>query len=94
MPGRPDLLFPRRQKVLFVYRFLWHSHRGCRSARVPKSRVHFWARRHVGTSTRDRANHRDLVRTEWSALVVWECALSYPESLARKIIEFLDLRET
>jgi len=90
LPGRPDLAFPSRKKVLFVHGCFWHSHTGCANARVPKSRTDFWTNKLLANKARDARNLRALKKLGWSYLVVWECELAYPETLAGKIIRFLD----
>ena len=36
LPGKPDLVFARRRKVIFVHGCFWHGH-GCkRGDRIPK----------------------------------------------------------
>ena len=41
LPGKPDLVFSSRQKVIFVHGCFWHAH-GCKCAHVPKSNVDYW----------------------------------------------------
>ena len=41
LPGRPDLVFPGVRKVVFVHRFFWHGHSGCKHAALPTDRK-FW----------------------------------------------------
>jgi DNA mismatch endonuclease, patch repair protein len=94
LPGRPDLVFRSRRKVIFVHGCFWHSHSRCANARVPKSRHAFWANKLSSNKARDRRSLSKLTRMGWSYLVVWECDLSAPEPLAGKIIEFLDSLET
>ena len=36
LPGKPDLVFPRRRKAIFVHGCFWHGHSCTRGARVPK----------------------------------------------------------
>jgi DNA mismatch endonuclease (patch repair protein) len=47
VPGRPDLAFPGRRKVIFVHGCFWHRHPepSCPLARLPKSRLDFWGPR-------------------------------------------------
>lgn len=73
LPGRPDLVFPGRNKVILVHGCFWHAHRGCKLARIPKSRVEFWENKIAGNRERDRRNHRRLVKMGWRLLVIWEC---------------------
>jgi hypothetical protein len=46
LPGRLDVVFPGRKKVIFVYGCFWHRHPDpdCKLARLPKSRHEFWSR--------------------------------------------------
>ena len=94
LPGKPDLVFSSRQKVIFVHGCFWHSHRGCANARVPKSRLTFWIEKLSANKARDTRILRTLTRLGWAYLVVWECDMAYPEALAGKIIEFLEARES
>src|ERR1700686_1827856 len=44
LPGKPDLVFPKRRKVIFIHGCFWHRHPapGCALARLPKSKLDFW----------------------------------------------------
>ncbi len=42
VPGRPDIAFPGRRKVIWVHGCFWHRHPGCPKATLPKSRQEFW----------------------------------------------------
>jgi DNA mismatch endonuclease (patch repair protein) len=35
LPGKPDLVFARRRKVIFVHGCFWHQHPGCGEGRPP-----------------------------------------------------------
>jgi len=42
LPGKPDLVFPARRKVIFVHGCFWHMH-DCRYGQVaPATRTEFW----------------------------------------------------
>jgi DNA mismatch endonuclease, patch repair protein len=75
VPGRPDLVFPRRQIALFVHGCFWHRHEGCRYAYNPKSNVEKWQRKFAENSLRDAKDQQALIRMGWRVLIVWECAL-------------------
>jgi len=89
LPGKPDLVFVARKKVIFVHGCFWHMHEGCAQARVPKSRVEFWTAKLRSNRERDARNLVELSRLGWQTLVVWECELRRPELLV-KIQRFLD----
>ncbi|WP_313704635.1 DNA mismatch endonuclease Vsr [Massilia sp.] len=88
LPGRPDLVFPKRKKIIFVHGCFWHSHVGCGGARVPKSRTDFWLEKLGSNKVRDERNMQALIEAGWEVLVLWECQLRDPE-LIKRIRTFL-----
>ena len=42
LPGKPDLVFPGRKKVIFVHGCFWHVHNFKRGAKVPKTNKDYW----------------------------------------------------
>ena len=73
LPGKPDLVFPGRKKIIFVHGCFWHQHPRCRFATRPKTRPDFWANKLDGNRERDKRVRRELRRLGWKVLVVWEC---------------------
>jgi DNA mismatch endonuclease (patch repair protein) len=89
LPGRPDLVFPSRRKVVFVNGCFWHMH-DCRYGRVvPATRTAFWQAKRAGNVVRDAANLKTLAEQGWQALVAWECELREPEALMTRLVSFL-----
>jgi DNA mismatch endonuclease (patch repair protein) len=89
LPGRPDLVFRSRLKVVFVHGCFWHRHPGCKLARLPKSRLDFWEPKLERNRERDAEVMDSLQSLGWSALVVWECQVADSEHLAHRIRKFL-----
>jgi len=91
LPGRPDLVFAARRKVIFVHGCFWHRHPGCARARFPKSpeRAEFWREKLLNNAKRDGRNQRALHRLGWRVLIVWECETERPETLRRTLVHFL-----
>jgi len=89
IPGRPDLVFRSRRKVIFIHGCFWHRHSRCRLARLPKSRLGFWLPKLNGNRKRDRKIQLALSELGWRSLVIWECQLSEGASLRKKISAFL-----
>lgn len=89
LPGKPDLVFVSRKKVIFVHGCFWHGH-GCRYGRLPKSRRHYWERKIAVNKTRDRRQTRALRKAGWSVMVVWQCQLKKKGALKRRIEGFLN----
>ena len=90
LPGTPDLVFPGRDKVIFVHGCFWHRHRGCALARMPKSRLEFWVPKLEGNAERDARDVRALRRLGWSVMTIWECQLRDMTRLENRIRRFLD----
>jgi DNA mismatch endonuclease (patch repair protein) len=89
LPGKPDLVFAGRRKVLFVHGCFWHGHK-CPLGRIPKSRVEFWTDKIIGNRERDIGNLGKLKALGWDCLVVWECQLKDDQALGERIRKFLD----
>ncbi len=93
LPGKPDLAFPGRKKVIFVHGCFWHLHKPCNHYRYPKTRLDFWEPKLEGNRKRDRRNRAKLHRMEWSSMVIWECQIKDPAALARtekRVRKFLE----
>lgn len=88
LPGRPDLVFPKRRKVIFVHGCFWHSH-SCRWGRSPKSRPGYWLPKLLGNKQRDRRTIRAVRALGWDALVVWQCQLRNYDRLLPRVARFL-----
>lgn len=89
LPGKPDLVFPARRKVIFVHGCFWHGH-GCRWGKLPKSRPEYWEPKIDGNQRRDRAVLRLLRRSGWQALVIWQCELRVLDKALAKAVQFLE----
>lgn len=88
LPGKPDLVFVSRRKIMFVHGCFWHGH-GCRYGRLPKSRLSYWRPKIEANRKRDIRNCRVLKNADWRILVVWQCQLRKPLELGKRILEFL-----
>ncbi len=92
LPGKPDMVFPVRRKIIFVHGCFWHRHANCPLARLPKSRKAFWPAKLEGNRLRDGRVRAALRRDGWSVATVWECQLSDIDRLARRLRRFMETR--
>jgi len=92
LPGKPDIVFGKRKKVVFVHGCFWHRHDDseCRLARLPKSRLEFWENKLTANAVRDKRNQEQLRELGWKFLIVWECEIRQSEQLENKLIDFLE----
>ena len=89
LPGRPDIVFRRRRKVVFVHGCFWHRHEGCSRAATPRTRVDYWTRKFEATRARDAAALSALEAMGWRVLVVWECEMKDERVLLIRLQRFL-----
>jgi DNA mismatch endonuclease (patch repair protein) len=87
LPGKPDLVLPRRRAVILVHGCFWHRHPGCAFAYEPKSRVRFWTEKFRRNVERDAEQTRALKAAGWRVLTVWECGLRSVAHRDRLLIE-------
>lgn len=85
LPGRPDIVLPKWQHVIFVHGCFWHRHEFCKFCYMPKSRTEFWSSKFEGTVRRDKAAEQALKSLGWRVTIVWECELADEEKLALKL---------
>lgn len=90
LPGRPDMVFAGRRKVIFVHGCFWHRHGGdCPLTRMPKSRLDFWEPKLEKNRVRDQEKQRRLREMGWDYLIVWECQLRDLDKVAERVRGFL-----
>jgi len=91
LPGKPDLVFSVRRKVIFVHGCFWHSH-ACKSGLIPKSNRDFWLPKLRANKARDKKNIEALTQQGWRALVIWQCELKDSRAVGLRIKRFLGPR--
>jgi DNA mismatch endonuclease (patch repair protein) len=89
LPGKPDIVFPRRKKIIFVHGCFWHVH-DCRYGRVkPAKNWRFWRDKRAKNRDRDKRNRRALRKQGWQVFVIWECWTKHPEKLMTRLTKFV-----
>lgn len=91
LPGRPDLVFPSRGKVIFIHGCFWHGH-DCGRGFRPATNADFWDKKIDGNKSRDRRCVRALRTLDWKVLIVFECAthLQKIDLLQQHLVRFLE----
>lgn len=89
VPGRPDIAFPRRRKIVQVHGCFWHAHEGCATFRMPKSRTEFWEAKFARNKERDARLEQAARAAGWDVLTLWECELKDEPFLIDRLFEFL-----
>lgn len=93
LPGKPDLVFRRRKRVIFVHGCFWHYHPdpSCKLARLPKSREEFWTVKLTRNRERDETQVEALENRGWRVLTIWQCQLKEVSELKENIRRFLEV---
>jgi DNA mismatch endonuclease Vsr len=75
LPGRPDIVFPSRRRVIFIHGCFWHRHPGCRYAYMPTTSAAFW---------REKLSPQDRPPESWRG----SARLGYLRRMRRNIAGF------
>ena len=92
LPGKPDLVFEWRKKVIFVHGCFWHGHTCKRGDRMPKDNHAYWLRKIARNKERDQEHLQALKEKGWQALVIWECEVNDSTLMERRLRKFLNKR--
>lgn len=79
--GTPDFAWPKEKVALFVDGCFWHGCPRCYSA--PRTNQKFWEDKVWGNKKRDRRVSRQLRKSGWSVLRVWECSIEKTATISR-----------
>jgi DNA mismatch endonuclease (patch repair protein) len=75
LPGKPDLVLPKYNKIIFIHGCFWHAHEGCKYFVIPKTRTEWWKNKIYSNKNRDEENQKRLREEGWKVIQVWECEL-------------------
>lgn len=89
LPGKPDLILPKYNLVVFVHGCFWHQHHGCHYAYTPVSNAVQWREKLEGNRQRDLVQQQQLLDMGWRVLVVWECGLKHRIEDFPEVISFI-----
>ena len=87
LPGRPDIVLPKWNAVVFVHGCYWHRHPRCRYTTTPATNTGFWNEKFAANVARDARNRQALRRMGWRVFTVWECQTTPKclDALLRKV---------
>ena len=90
LPGKPDLVFPKHNALIFVHGCFWHKH-NCRYGKVrPKTNTEFWNSKRQRTVERDNLNKKTLKDIGWKVIEIWECEVKKEENLKSRILRMFN----
>lgn len=89
LPGKPDIVFSSRNKVIFVHGCFWHGHDCKRGDRMPTTNADYWKAKISRNVERYSRQLEKLAANGWSTLTLWECELKNVEDLRKRLVLFL-----
>lgn len=89
LPGKPDIVFPGRRKVIFINGCFWHGHDCKEGSRIPKSNLEYWMTKRERNKRKDEEVQTALESQHWNVMVIWECELKEIEFLQKRLQVYL-----
>lgn len=91
LPGKPDLVFEKRKKVIFINGCFWHGHKRCKRSKLPSTNRDFWRNKIRGNILKDGKTYRLLKSEGWKYLIIWQCKIQTKNMplLKNKLKDFL-----
>lgn len=74
LPGKPDIVLPKYNAVIFINGCFWHKH-NCHLFKWPSTNAKFWKTKINRNVEVDQLNYKQLKKDGWYILTIWECAL-------------------
>lgn len=91
LPGKPDIVFRKRRKIIFVHGCFWHGHNCAHGLRQPRTNRAYWSTKIERNKKRDASIVNDLELNGWEVFTVWECETSNADELGARLKAFLGL---
>jgi DNA mismatch endonuclease (patch repair protein) len=73
LPGKPDIVLPKYNTIIFTHGCFWHGHQGCKASKLPESRRDFWEKKIKDNIERDNRNNNLLQQSGWEIITLWQC---------------------
>jgi len=75
LPGKPDIVLPKYQIIIFINGCFWHGHSKCTKSNLPTSNAVFWKAKIGNNIKRDMLINKQLREAGWKVIIIWECNL-------------------
>jgi DNA mismatch endonuclease, patch repair protein len=89
LPGKPDIVFVSKRKIILVHGCFWHMHKCRYGAVIPATNTEFWQAKRRSNVERDIRNVAHLRKAGWRVLTLWECQVSDDGWLTRVLKNFV-----
>lgn len=75
VPGKPDICFVGKKIAIFVNGCYWHRCPYCKLS-LPKTHSNYWMDKFKKNVERDRRYKKELAKSNWKYIIVWECQIN------------------
>jgi DNA mismatch endonuclease (patch repair protein) len=75
LPGKPDIILPRYNTIIYVHGCFWHYHKDCKEGKIPETNSNFWKEKLYKNVERDKHNQLACEKLGWKVFVAWECEI-------------------
>jgi len=93
LPGKPDIVLPKYNSVIFINGCFWHGHKNCRFFKLPSTRPEFWKEKILKNQNNDARAVSLLLAKNWKVCIIWECKIraskKEPDQIINIISDFL-----
>lgn len=85
LPGKPDIIFPKKRIAVFIDGCFWHK---CPKCFVkPGTNRKFWNKKIDSNVERDRLVNTELKSKDWKVIRIWEHELRKEKIIKHKILD-------
>lgn len=88
LPGKPDIVLPKKKIAVFVNGCFWHQHKDCKRNFSPKSNTDYWEKKLKRNINKQNENVRSLEGMGWKVCLIWECEAKDNNLLEKRIKDF------
>jgi len=85
LPGKPDIVFPKKKIVVFIDGCFWHKCPKCFIK--PETNKSFWNKKIDSNVKRDDIVNSELKRKGWEIIRIWEHELRKEKIIKHKILD-------
>lgn len=93
LPGKPDIVLPKYDTVIFINGCFWHGHEDCKYFTIPKTKTEWWKAKIEGNIANDKKSVLLLEEQGWNVITIWTCELK-PKKIDHTLSELLSLITT
>lgn len=89
LPGKPDIVFPKYNAVIFINGCFWHGHSNCKFFRLPGTRTEYWKNKINKNQYNDAKSIELLLANNWRVCIIWECKIRASKKNLTQLTEIL-----